>query len=70
MRLIYFEHILGGGLKEKGGLFNSAKTMVLVLHKDLEYIVKKLKNNKLDVMQPRIENSRASPKFQQVNKLS
>ena len=30
------------GLFERGGLFNSAKMMVSVLHKDLEYKVKKL----------------------------
>ena len=33
---------LGGGGRDRG-LFNIEKTMVLVLHKDLEYIVDKLK---------------------------
>ena len=33
---------LGGGRGDRG-LFNTEKTMVLVLHKDLEYIVDKLK---------------------------
>ena len=31
-----------GGLFERGCLFNSAKTMVSVLHKELEYKVEKL----------------------------
>ena len=31
-----------GGLFERGWLFNSAKTMVSVLHKELEYKVEKL----------------------------
>ena len=40
-----------GGLFERGGsLFNLAKTMVSVLHKELEYIVEKLKYKKLQVM--------------------
>ena len=33
---------LGGGGRDRG-IFNIEKTMVLVLHKDLEYIVDKLK---------------------------
>ena len=47
----------GGGevLMETGGLFNLAKTMVSVLHKELEYKVEKLKYKKLEVMQPRIK---------------
>ena len=40
----------GGG----GGLFNLAKRMVLVLHKELECKVEKLKCKKLEVMQPRL----------------
>ena len=35
------------GLFEKGGLFNLEKTMVSVLHKELEYKVKKLKYKKV-----------------------
>ena len=35
------------GLFEKGGLFNEEKTMVSVLHKELEYKVKKLKYRKV-----------------------
>ena len=34
-----------------GGLFNLEKTMVLVLHKELEHKVEKLKYKKLEVMQ-------------------
>ena len=43
--LIYFKPIWGdgeGGIWE-GGLFNLQTTMVLVLHKELEYKVEKLK---------------------------
>ena len=44
-----------GGLFEGwGGLFNLEKTMVSVLHKELEYKVEKLKNKKFSVMQLRI----------------
>ena len=37
-----------------GGLFNVEKTMVSLLHKELEYKVEKLKYKRLEVMQPRI----------------
>ena len=37
-------------------LFNLAKTMVSVLHEELEYKVEKLKYKKLEVMQPMIKN--------------
>ena len=37
-----------------GGLFNVEKTMVSVLHKELEYKVEKLKYKRLEAMQPRI----------------
>ena len=39
----------GGGayLRGGGGLFNLEKTMVSVLHKELEYKVKKLENKKV-----------------------
>ena len=48
----------GGLFERKGGgeLFNLEKTMVSVLHKDLEYKVDKLKHIRLEVMQPRIKN--------------
>ena len=39
----------GGGLIETGGLFNLEKTMVSVLHKELEYEVEKLKYKKIEV---------------------
>ena len=41
---------------EGGRLFNLAKTMVSVLHAELEYKVEKLKYKKLEVMQPMIKN--------------
>ena len=50
-----FQTHLRGGLIETGGLTNLAKTMVSVLHKELEYKVEKLKNKKLEVMQLRIK---------------
>ena len=49
--LIYFKPIWGGergGLIETGGLFNLEKTMVSVLHKELEYEVEKLKYKKIE----------------------
>ena len=53
--LVYFIFIWGGwGLLETGGLFEREclleKTVVSVLHKELEYKVEKLKYKKLDVM--------------------
>ena len=46
-----------GGLdRDLGSLFNLAKTMVSVLHKELEYKVERLKYVKLEVMEPRIRN--------------
>ena len=50
-----------GGLFERSSLFNLAKSKVLVLHKELEYKVEKLKYKKLEVMQPRIENKSELP---------
>ena len=49
------------GLVEKGCLFNLAKTMVLILHNDLEYKVEKLKYKKSEVMQPIIKNRSEIP---------
>ena len=46
--LIFQAHLREGG---GGGLFNLEKTMVLVLHKELEHKVEKLKYKKLEVMQ-------------------
>ena len=44
-RYLFQAHLRGGGggLIETRGLFNLEKTMVSVLHKELEYKVKKLK---------------------------
>ena len=50
-----------GGLFERSSLFNLEKSKVLVLHKELEYKVEKLKYKKLEVMQPRIENKSELP---------
>ena len=49
---------------ETGGLFNLAKTMGSILHKDLEQKVEKLKYKKLELMQPKIKNN--WPNFQLV----
>ena len=49
--LINFKHIWGGYvLIERGDLFNLAKKMVSVLHKELECKVGKVKYKKLGVM--------------------
>ena len=61
-------HLGGGGVIREGVLFNVAKTMVSVLPKELECKVEKLKFNKLEVMQPRIEKTNLT--FQWVNKAS
>ena len=49
-RVIYFKPIWwgrgGGGLFERGGLFTLERTMVSVLHKEVEYEVEKLKYKK------------------------
>ena len=51
-----------GGLKFwERGLFNLAKLMVLVLHKELEYKVEKLKYKKLEIMQLRNKNKSKLP---------
>ena len=42
-----FQVIGGGGVFERGDLFNLEKTMVSVLHKELEYKVEKLKYKKV-----------------------
>ena len=43
-----------------GGLFDFAQTMVSVHHKELECKVENLKNEKLEVMQPRIKSKTSS----------
>ena len=50
-----------GGYLRDGGLFNVEKTMVSLLHKELEYKVEKLKYKRLEVMQPRIRIKSALP---------
>ena len=45
-----------GGLFERGGFFNLARTMVSVLHKELECKVEKLKYKKLEVIHPNINS--------------
>ena len=44
----YFKHICREG---GGDFFNLAKTIVSVLHKELEWVVEKLKYEKLEIMQ-------------------
>ena len=51
----------GGALIEMGGLFNLAKKMVSILHKELECIVEKLKYKKLEVMQMGLKNKSELP---------
>ena len=48
-------------MRRGGSLFKLAKTMVSVLHKELEYIVEKLKYKKLQVVQPLIKNKSELP---------
>lgn len=43
------------------GLFNVAKKIVPVLHKELECGMEKLKYKKLEVMQPRIKSKSKLP---------
>ena len=60
--LNYFKYISGGGeLIWERALFNVTKTMVSVVHKDLECKVEKFKYKKLEVMQPRIESNSELP---------
>ena len=59
-RIIIQTHLRGGGGVRaylRGGLFNLAKTMVSVLHKELKYKVEKIKDKKLEVMQLGIKNN-------------
>ena len=59
-----FEGVLtetGAYLRGRGGLFDLAKTMVSVLHKELEYKVENFSNKKLEVMQQRIKNKSELP---------
>ena len=58
----------GGHLIEVGSLFNVEKTMVSLLHKELEYKVEKLKYEKVGGHAARDQKS--NPKFHLVNKPS
>ena len=52
----------GGGVnRDGGGLLNLARTMVSVLHKELEYKVEKLKYKISEVIQLRIKNKSELP---------
>ena len=51
----------GGGGIETGGLLSLARTMVSVLHKELEYKVEKLKYKMSEVIQLRIKNKSELP---------
>ena len=57
----YFFTVETGGLFEREDLFNLAKMIVLVVHKELKYKVEKLKYKKSEVMQPRIRNKSELP---------
>ena len=46
---------------KEGNVFNLPKTMVSVLHKELEYKVEKFKYKKLEVMQLGIKNKSELP---------
>ena len=50
----FFKHLLrlggGGGLIERAGLFNLAKMMALILHKEIERKINKLRNMRLGFM--------------------
>ena len=66
--LLFQPHLRGGGLDRdrgsylKGGsVFNLAKTMVSVLHKELECKMEKFKYKKLEVMQLGIKNKSSLP---------
>ena len=59
----------GGGLIETGGLFKLEKTVVSVLHKELEYKVEKLKYNKVGDHAAE-DHWESNPTFQVVNKPS
>ena len=48
-------------MRGRGGLFDLAKTMVSVLHKELEYKVENFSNKKLEVMHQRIKNKSELP---------
>ena len=53
-----------GGLFERGGFFHLARTMVSVLHKELECKVEKLKYKKLEVIHPKINSQLVNKPYQ------
>ena len=55
---VLINNIDGGGM---GSSFNVEKTMVLVLHTELEYKMEKLNYKELEVTQPRIKNKSELP---------
>ena len=55
----------GGGLGGGEGLFNLTKTIVSVVHKDLEYKVENLTYKK-----KKLKDNKTNPNFQLVNKPS
>ena len=57
----------GGGGVGGEGLFNLTKTIVSVVHKDLEYKVENLKYKK---KKKKLEDNKTNPNFQLVNKPS
>ena len=68
--LLFQPHLMGGGgglyrdresYLKGGSVFNLAKTMVSVLHKELECKMEKFKYKKLEVMQLGIKNKSELP---------
>ena len=59
-----------GGLFGGEGLFNLAKMVVSVLHKELECKVKKLKYKKSEVMRLRIKNKSELPNVNKPSQIS
>ena len=57
----YFFTVETGGLFERGDVFNLAKMIVSVVHKELKYKVEKPKYKKSEVVQPRIKNKSELP---------
>ena len=58
---LFFFTVETGGLFEGGDLFNLAKIIVSVVHKELKNKVEKLKDKKSEVMQQRIKNKSELP---------
>ena len=56
-----FEGVLISNIEGGGSSFNLEKTMVSVLHRELEYKMEKHKYKKLEVTQPRIKSKSELP---------